>query len=217
MRVPAPKASVHGLRGACGSAPGEVSVRDVEEPQQRLQLTRRGVRRQRLIGGVGEQDQAVRAVRADEPVERGGDARVRVGRDARRDVEDDDAARRRGQQRPRLRGLPERARPGTRAMAAIATAAQTQAGAAGRALALPLERGTVAEWDRGRRHRYAPPPAACSTRSASVVASGGPGSGRDQATPAASAPAPARRRRARPGSPPAGGRRRRASPTRAGA
>ena len=49
----------------------------------------------------------------------------------------------------------------------------------------PLERGTVAEWDRGRRHRYAPPPAPCSTRSASVVASGGPGSGRDQATPAA--------------------------------
>ena len=26
MRVPAPNASVHGLRGACGSAPGAVSV-----------------------------------------------------------------------------------------------------------------------------------------------------------------------------------------------
>ena len=25
IRVPAPKASVHGLRGACGSAPGDVS------------------------------------------------------------------------------------------------------------------------------------------------------------------------------------------------
>ena len=26
IRVPAPNASVHGLRGACGSAPGDVSV-----------------------------------------------------------------------------------------------------------------------------------------------------------------------------------------------
>ena len=43
----------------------------------------------------------------------------------------------------------------------------------------------VAEWDRGRPTPLRPSAAACSTRSASVVASGGPGSGRDQATPAA--------------------------------
>ncbi len=132
------------LRQRSGSGLGG----DVEEPEQRLQLPCRRVRRQGLIGGVGEQDQAVGAVRADEPVERGGDARVRVGRDARRDIEHDDPAGRCGQQRPGLRRLAERAdQERDHGRDRNGGAGEPQPPDGGRS---PFERGTVAERDRGR-------------------------------------------------------------------
>ncbi len=105
--MPPAKESVHGLRGAFGSAPGACRRGELEEAEQRLELPRRSVRRQGLVGRVGEQDQAVRAVRAHESVEGGRDPCVRVGGDAGRHVEHDNAARRSGQQRGRRRRLPK--------------------------------------------------------------------------------------------------------------
>ena len=61
-----------------------------EEAQELRQRTRRGVRRQQLVGDVGEHDEPHRLVRRDEAAHDGPDSLEGGPGDARRHVEDDD-------------------------------------------------------------------------------------------------------------------------------
>ena len=98
LKVRRPRIGRERLREA-----GAVRRRQREIADERREIGRGRSRRQRLVRLVGEDDEPVAAVAPRERRERRADARVRVGGDARRDVEDDDRRRVRGQRDDRLR------------------------------------------------------------------------------------------------------------------
>ena len=107
MRVPPMNVS----HGDCAEDRAAAVVAQRHEERDELQQrARRRVRRQQLVRGVGEHDEADRLVRVDDAAQRRRDARVDRPGDARRHVERDDAGARalRGT-RPRGRRRPTRA------------------------------------------------------------------------------------------------------------
>ena len=105
MRVPAPNGPSTGSAAASGSPPGPVARGTRKKRSNAPQLGGGGARRERLVGRVREEHEPVPAAR----VARAGRASPRSARtcprDARRDVEHDDAVVTRGQVRASRRAV----------------------------------------------------------------------------------------------------------------